>query len=185
MTSTTKSLFQITDEMANLIEYGCSGDGEIATTQEEFNKMYDEIQLELTTKLDNTNGLIKSINSDVDLIDTEIKRLQALKKDRENKAEWLKRRIDFIIRQQFTNEDGDLDLIGLNAYKLKLPHSSISYRKSNSVAITNLNLVPTEMKTVKVEEIPSKIKIKEYLESINATECDYAKIQTSVNISIK
>jgi len=185
MTSTTKSLFQITDEMANLIEYGCSGDGEVAQTQEEFNKMYDEIQLELTTKIDNTNGLIKSISSDVDLIDTEIKRLQVLKKDRVNKAEWLKNRIDFVIRQQFTDEMGNVDLIGLNAYKLKLPHSSISYRKSNSVAITNKDLVPTEMKTVKVEEVPNKTKIKEYLESINATECDYAKIQTNVNISIK
>lgn len=185
MTSTTKTLFQITDEMTNLIEYGCNGDGEIPQTQEEFNKMYDEIQLELTTKIDNTNGIVKMIESESELIDKEIKRLQALKKSADQKVEWLKNRVDFVIRQQFTDETGNVDLVGLNAYKLKLPHSSISYRKSNSVTITNPNLVPTEMKTVKVEEVPSKSKIKEYLESINATECDYAKIQTNVNISIK
>lgn len=186
MTSTTKSLFQITDEMANLIEYGCNGDGEIATTQEEFNKMYDEIQLELTTKLDNTNGLIKSISSDVDLIDTEIKRLQALKKDRENKAEWLKGRIDFVIRQQFTDEDGNLDLVGLNAYKLKLPHSSISYRKSESVETSkDINDIPNEYRRVEVKESPDKTKLKEYLSTLPNRECEFAKIETKVNIVIK
>ena len=185
MSNITKTLYQITDEMSNLIEFGCNGDGEIAQTQEEFNLMYDQIQLELTTKLDNTNGLIKSIGKDVELVDSEIKRLQAIKKDREQKAEWLKSRVDYVIRKQFTNEDGEVDLEGLNKYKLKLAHSTISYRKSNTTEITNLDLVPTDMKTVTVEEKPSKTKIKEYLESNGMTECEYAKLQTNVNIVIK
>ena len=75
-----KNLFQIANEMTQLIEYGCDEDGIIAQTQEEFNGMYDNIQLELTTKIDNTNGIIKMITSETELIDTEIKRLQALKK---------------------------------------------------------------------------------------------------------
>lgn len=180
-----KSLFQIKDEMSQLIEYGCNGDGEIAQTQEEFNQMYDEIQLELTTKIDNTNGVIKMITSEVEMIDAEIKRLQALKKSAQQRNEWLKNRIDFVIRQQFTDEDGNVDLVELNKYKLKLPHSQISYRKSESVEIIDEDKVPKKYKTVVIEEKPNKTKLKEYLNTLSKRETKYAKIATNVNISIK
>ena len=180
-----KTLFQITDEMYQLIEYGCNAEGEIAQTQEEFNQMYDEIQLELTTKIDNTNGVIKMITSEVEMIDAEIKRLQALKKSAQQRNEWLKNRIDFVIRQQFTDEDGNVDLVELNKYKLKLPHSQISYRKSESVEIIDEDKVPKKYKTVVIEEKPNKTKLKEYLNTLSKRETKYAKIATNVNISIK
>ena len=76
-------------------------------------------------------------------------------------------------------------MVGLNAYKLKLPHSQISYRKSESVEVTNAELVPLDMKNVTVKEDISKTKIKEYLETQPNRECEYAKIATKVNINIK
>ena len=112
-----KNLFQIANEMTQLIEYGCDEDGIIAQTQEEFNEMYDNIQLELTTKIDNTNGIIKMIASDIALADTEIKRLEALKKDAKKHISWMTDRIDYVLRQQNTNEDGVLNIEGLPVYR--------------------------------------------------------------------
>ena len=180
-----KTLFQITDEMYQLIEYGCNADGEIAQTQEEFNLMFDQVQLELTTKIDNTNGMIKILEKDAELIDVEIKRLQALKKNVDNKAEWMKSRIDFVIRQQFTDEEGNVDLEGLAKYKLKLPHSVVSYRKSETTEVKVDGVIPNEYKTVVVKEDPDKKKIKELLKTLPNEENEFAYIKKKVNISIK
>lgn len=184
-----KTLFDLHDEMYQLMEYGCNADGEVAQTQEEFNKMYDEIQVEITTKIDNTNSIVKMIDGDNSLIDVEIDRLQRIKKQNENYSKWLTNRVDFVLRQQFTDEYGVLDVDALkDAVKnlnKKLKHSAISYTKSSSIEITNPDEVPTDMKTIKVEEAPSKTKIKEYLKSIDATECEFAKIKENLSIKIK
>ena len=184
-----KTLFQITDEMYKLIEYGCDAEGEIPQTQEEFNLMYDAIQLELTTKIDNTNCLSKSLKGEVALIDKEIERLQSLKKQKEQLSNWLLKRVDTVLKLQYTDEDGVLDIEGLKKavkeINKKLPHSSLSYRTSNSIEITNADLVPTEMKNVKVEEAPNKTKIKEYFGENEITECEYARIKTNYNLSVK
>lgn len=184
-----KTLFDLNDEMYQLMEYGCNADGEVAQTQEEFNKMYDEIQVEITTKIDNTNSIVKMIDGDNSLIDAEIDRLQRIKKQNENYSKWLTNRVDFVLRQQFTDEYGVLDVDALkDAVKnlnKKLKHSAISYTKSSSIEITNPDEVPTDMKTIKVEETPSKTKIKEYLKSIDATECEFAKVKENLSIKIK
>lgn len=184
-----KTLFDLNDEMYQLMEYGCNADGEVAQTQEEFNKMYDEIQVEITTKIDNTNSIVKMIDGDNSLIDAEIDRLQRIKKQNENYSKWLTNRVDFVLRQQFTDEYGVLDVDELkDAVKnlnKKLKHSAISYTKSSSIEITNPDEVPTDMKTIKVEEAPSKTKIKDYLKSIDATECEFARVKENLSIKIK
>lgn len=184
-----KNLFQIANEMTQLIEYGCDEDGIIAQTQEEFNEMYDNIQLELTTKIDNTNGIIKMITSETELIDTEIKRLQALKKQAVQRTEWMKARIDYVLRQQNTNEDGVLDIEGLKdmtkELNKRLLRSSISYRKSESVEIIDADKIPKKYKTIVIEEKPNKTALKEYLNTLPKRENKYAKISTNMNISIK
>ena len=51
-----KSLFEIQDAMMTLLEYSVDPDtGEIIETEEEFNELYNSIQIDLQTKLDNTN----------------------------------------------------------------------------------------------------------------------------------
>src|SRR5574344_656639 len=104
-----RNIFEIKDSMMNLIEMGFDDTtGEIAQTEEEFALMYDKIELELTTKIDNTNCLAKSLKGDNDLIDKEIERLQSIKKKNENLSKWLTNRVDTVLKLQHTDEDGVL-----------------------------------------------------------------------------
>lgn len=51
---------------------------------EDLQDTLDSIEADMNTKVDNTVGLIRSIEADTDAIDKEIKRLQALKKQKNN-----------------------------------------------------------------------------------------------------
>ena len=179
-----KSLFEIQDAMMTLLEYSVDPDtGEIIETEEEFNELYNSIQIDLQTKLDNTNCLQKMIDGEIDVIDKEIKRLTAEKKARERKREWLKNRVDYFVRSQFTDENGNLDTEGLNKYKLDLPHSKISYRKSDKVEVVDIKKLPKEYIKTKVEENPDKVAINNAIK--NGKEVEGAKIVTNYNIQIK
>ena len=185
-----RTIFQISDSMMNLVENNYDDTtGEIATTQEEFNLLYDSIELELSTKIDSTNGLVKSIKSESDMIDNEIKRLQELKKRREQTIKWLTERVDYVLKFQFTDDEGVLDVDGLkDAVKnlnKKLLHSQLSYRKSESVEIIDEDKIPKKYKRVEIKEAPDKTKLKEYLSTLPSRECKYAKIKDSLNLSIK
>lgn len=179
-----KNLFEIEQSMMNLLEYGVNDEtGEIVESEEEFNELYESIKLDIETKLDNSNCLCKVLDGEIEVIDKEIKRLAAEKKSRENKKEWIKRRVDNFIRRQFTNENGELDTEGLNAYKITLPHSKISYRKSDSVDVYSIDLLPTKYIKKKVEEIPDKTAIKNDIK--DGKEISGAKIITNYNIQVK
>ena len=68
----SKSLFEIQDSMMNLLEYNVNDEtGEIVETEEEFIELYNSIQVDLNTKLDNTNCLQKMIDGELDVIDKE------------------------------------------------------------------------------------------------------------------
>ena len=179
-----KNLFEIQESMMNLLEYGVNDDtGEIIETEEEFNALYDSIQLDLQTKLDNTICLGKLIDGELEVINKEIMRLTAEKKARERKKDWLKNRVDTFVRRQFTDENGNLDTEGLNNYKLSLPHSKISYRKSTSVDVYDINSIPKEFIKTKVESNPDKTAIKNAINS--GKEVKGAKIVTNYGIQLK
>lgn len=180
----SKTLFEINESMMNLLEYNVDDTtGEIIETEEEFDALYDSIQLDLHTKLDNTNCLQKMIDGEILVIDKEIKRLQAEKKARERKCEWLKNRVDYFVKSQFTDENGNLDTEGVNKYKLELPHSKISYRKSDSVEVFDIEKLPKEYIKTKIEENPDKVAIKNAIK--DGKKIDGAKIITNYNIQIK
>ena len=180
----SKNLFEINESMMNLLEYHVNDEtGEVIETEEEFNELYNSIQLDLHTKLDNTNCLQKLISGELEVINKEINRLTAEKKARERKIEWLKNRVDYFVKSQFTDENGKIDTEGLNKYKLDLPHSKISYRKSESVEITNQDLIPSKYIRKKVEEKPDKVAIKEDIK--NGKNISGAELITNYNIQIK
>ena len=180
----SKNLFDIQDSMMNLLEYHVNDEtGEIIETEEEFNELYNSIQLDLQTKLDNTNCLQKLIDGEIDVIDKEIKRLTAEKSARVHKKEWLRNRVDYFVKRQFTDENGNVDVEKLHKYKLDLPHSKISYRKSDSVEITDFNNLPKEYIKTKIEENPDKMAIKNAIKG--GKEVKGAKIVTNYNIQIK
>ena len=179
-----RTLFEIQDSMMNLLEYHVDDTtGEFIETEEEFNELYNSIQLDLQTKLDNTNCLQKMIDGEIDVINKEIKRLTAEKNAREKKKEWLKNRVDYFVKRQFTDEEGNVDTESIHKYKLDLPHSKISYRKSDSVEITNFDLIPSKFIKKKIEENPDKVAIKEAIK--NGKEVSGAKVVTNYNIQIK
>lgn len=179
-----KNLFEIQDAMMTLLEYAVDPDtGEIIETEEEFNELYNSIQLDLQTKLDNTNCLQKMIDGELEVIDKEIKRLTAEKSARVRKKEWLKNRVDAFVKRQFTDENGNVDEEGVHKYKLDLPHSKISYRKSDSVEVTDLETLPEEYIKTKIEKNPDKVAIKNAIK--DGKEIKGAKIVTNYNIQIK
>ena len=178
-----KSLFDIQDAMMNLLEYNIDEDGVLVETEEEFNELYNSIQLDLQTKLDNTNCLQKMIDGEIEVIDKEIKRLTAEKSARVHKKEWLKNRVDTFVKRQFTDENGNLDEEGMHKYKLELPHSKISYRKSDSVEVTDFENLPEEYIKTKIEKNPDKVAIKNAIKG--GKEVKGAKIVTNYNIQIK
>ena len=179
-----KNLFEIEQSMMNLLEYGIDDEtGEIIETEEEFNELYNSIQLDLQTKLDNTNCLQKMIDGELEVIDKEIKRLTAEKSARVRKKEWLKNRVDAFVKRQFTDENGNIDEEGVHKYKLDLPHSKISYRKSDSVEVTDLETLPEEYIKTKIEKNPDKVAIKNAIKG--GKEIKGAKIVTNYNIQIK
>lgn len=180
----SKTLFEIEEQMYNLLEFNIDSEtGEIIETQEEFDALYDSIQLDLQTKLDNTICLSKLIDGEIDVIDKEIKRLTAEKSSRVRKKDWLKNRVDTFVRSQFTDENGNLDTEGLNAYKLNLPHSKISYRKSTSVDVYDIDSIPKEFIKTKIETNPDKTAIKNAIN--NGQEIKGAKIVTNYGIQLK
>ena len=180
----SKNLFDIQDSMMNLLEYHVNDEtGEIVETEEEFNELYNSIQLDLQTKLDNTNCLQKMIDGELEVIDKEIKRLTAEKSARVRKKEWLKNRVDAFVKRQFTDENGNVDEEGVHKYKLDLPHSKISYRKSASVEVTDLETLPEEYIKTKIEKNPDKVAIKNAIK--DGKEVKGAKIVTNYNIQIK
>lgn len=179
----SKNLFEIQDAMMNLLEYGVDEDGVIIENEDEFIDLYNSIQIDLNTKLDNTNCLQKLIDGEIEVIDKEIKRLTAEKSARIRKKEWLKNRVDYFVKRQFTDEDGNIDEDGVHKYKLELPHSKISYRKSDSVEVADLATLPEEYIKTKIEKSPDKIAIKNAIK--DGKEIKGAKIVTNYNIQIK
>lgn len=178
------NLFEIEQSMMNLLEYGVDDStGEIIETEEDFNNLYNSIQLDIQTKIDNSNCLCKLIDGELEVIDKEIKRLQTEKKSRENKKEWIKKNVDNFIRRQFTDENGNLDSEGLNKYKLELPHSKISYRKSESVEVNDVSLLPKEYRKEKIEVFADKVELKKVLKS--GKEINGAKLVTNINMQVK
>lgn len=177
-----KSLFQIEQSMYNLLNYGVDDEtGEYIDDPEQFYKLYDSIQLDLNTKLDNTNCLNKMLDGEIEVIDKEIERLKKEKARRERTKIMLTNRVDSFVRNQCMNEDGSLNKDKLAKFKLALPHSSISYRKSTSVLIDDESLIPDKFKHKEVTYKIDKNEIKKALKTEDVAGCS---LHTNYNIKI-
>lgn len=92
----------------------------------------DAIQASMDEKIDNTIGLIRSVEGDIDTVDKEIKRLQAVKKQREN----LKNKIKSYLQDM-------LDYRQLDNYRTS---KNYVFKKRNapSKSVTDEKLIPDE-----------------------------------------
>jgi hypothetical protein len=161
------NLFNIQHEYLLLINQIIENGGEI-TPQQELNLQITRDQLQ--DKGTNYAFVIKKLDAECDIIDAEIKRLTELKKVRQNACERLKSNISHAM--QIFEVD-----------KIESPLIKLSFRKSQSVNVADVNSLPNEYKTIKVTEQADKMKIKQAL--LNGEKIEGCEIVNNNNLQIK
>jgi hypothetical protein len=118
-----------------------------------------EIELALQINKDNFHSksenfayVTKQFDAEMDIIDNEIKRLQQARKSREKTIQRLKDTIE-------------LAMLTFDVNKIETPLIKISFRKSESVEVSDVNDLPNEFKVIKLTETADKLKIKDALKS--------------------
>lgn len=161
------NLFNIQHEYLLLVNQIIENGGEV-TPQQELNLQITREQLQ--DKGTNYAFVIKKLDAECDIIDAEIKRLTELKKVRQNACERLKSNISHAM--QIFEVD-----------KIESPLIKLSFRKSQSVNVADINSLPNEYKTIKVTEQADKVKIKQAL--LNGEVIEGCEIINSNNLQIK
>ena len=84
---------------------------------------------------------------------------------------------------KYTNEDGVVDTDSLNKFKMETPRMKLSYRKSDSVDVYDIDSLPKEYIKEKVEVSADKTALKKDIKS--GKEINGAKIVTNLNMQVK
>ena len=161
------NIFNIQSEYQQLVNQLIENQGEITP----------ELELALQINKDNFHSksenyayITKQFDGEIDIIDNEIKRLQQAKRSREKTIERLKATIE-------------LAMLTFDIDKIETPLIKISFRKSESVEVTDVNELPNEFKVIKLTESADKLKIKDALKSgMFISGCS---IKTNRNLQIK
>lgn len=161
------SLYTIEQNYLTLVENLIDNGGELTP----------ELETELAiTKQDlQTKGVcygfvVKQLESEVDVIDIEIKRLTALKKARNNSIDRLKNSLTQALNM-FEIEE------------LKTPLLKINFRKSESVEVTDINLLDADFVKTTITKAADKVAIKEAIKA--EIPVRGAVLLTNYNLQIK
>jgi len=161
------NLYQIENEYLQLSEMLIESEGELTPELEQALEINGN---NLKNKAVNYGYVIKQMEGNVDLIDAEIKRLQAMKKSRVNAAELLKETIKTAMLMY------DLNTI-------EIPTLKLSFRKSESIEIINEAQLTEQFTTTKTTVTPNKVAIKEAIK--NGEVVEGAVLVTNLNLQIK
>lgn len=156
-------LYKINDEMLKILS--------VDITEENLEEMQNKflwLDKQKDEKINNTIKYIKSIEWDFENIDTEIKRLQELKKSKKSKIDSLKDLIQFV-----------LDWATFESHVCK-----IWYRKSEQV-IVDVDLEKISLNYIKIKETKSVDKVKAKKDIKAGKEINGIHIETIQNLSIK
>lgn len=162
-----QSIYQIQNEYQLIISEIINNEGEITPELETALTINKE---QLQSKAVDYSYVIKSLDSDCDAIDAELKRLQQLKKVRTNLAERLK----------------DTISNAMNLYeveKIETPLIKLSFRNSESVEITNESQLDACFIVTKTVTSPDKKAIKDAIKS--GVLVEGATISYNKNLQIK
>ena len=161
------SLYNIEQNYLNLVENLIENGGELTP----------ELETELAiTKQDLQNKgvcygfIVKELEGNIDLIDLEIKRLNALKKPLVNSIDRLKNNLSQAMQMFEVTE-------------LKTPLLKINFRKSESVEIADLNLLDSNYIKVVTTKTADKVAIKDAIK--NGENVQGAVLVTNQNLQIK
>lgn len=176
------TLYDIDQRLLCLETYGVDSEtGEVAITEEDFQRMYDGIQMEMQEKLINTACYIKNLKSDIEQFKAEEERLKKRRQIKENFLNRLQESMDNIIKHRINNIEEDFD--GCNKWKIDVPQAKISYRKSTKVDVINESLIPkkykTTVETIKIskEDIATDLK--------NGLKVKGAQLVENLNLQIR
>ena len=145
---------------------------EAAETPEEIEAIQNTLEmldLSIEEKIENTAKYMVNVEGDIQGIKAEIDRLNKIKKSKESTIETLKNNIEYSMKQK-----------GIE--KLEVGTFKAGYRKSESVEITNLDVIPADFIT-KVEIKADKTAIKKALKAGETV--DGAEIKVNQNFYIK
>lgn len=175
------SLYEIDQRLLNLQTYGVDSEtGEVAVTEEDFIRMYEEIQMDMETKFVNTACFIKNLRSDAEQIKAEEDRLKKRRQAKENFASRLEKSMDTVIKHHLYNVDEEFDTV--NKWKLDKPQVRLSYRKSTKLDVYDESLLSDDYKTT-VETV--KIDTDKIKKDINnGVEVNGAQIVRNLNLQI-
>lgn len=144
---------------------------EAAETPEEIEAIQNTLEmidLSIEEKIENTAKYMVNVESDIQGLKTEIDRLTKIKKAKENAVERLKNNVEYAMKQK-----------GLE--KLEVGTFKAYYKKSESVEITNLDVIPADYTRVEIKA--DKVAIKKAIKAGEVV--DGAHIQTNMNFYIK
>lgn len=143
-----KSLYKIDRELIALLEAIAEQEGEITPEQDEQLAIN---RYELETKAVDYSMAILQLNAWVEMADKEAKRVTAIKNAYKKTSETLKQRITDAMERYDIKEVKDATI-------------KVSLRKSVQTIIDDLDQVPKQYKTVKVETTPDKTAIKKAIQ---------------------
>ena len=161
------SIYQIEQSYNQLAEELIDNGGELTPELSEALAITEE---QLQNKSVAYSFVIKEMDGEVEIIENEIKRLQAMKKARENASQRLK-----------DNIKNAMDLFNID--EIKTPLVKINFRKYKAVEVDDVNNLSAPYKVVKVTEQADKAAIKSALES--GIEIPGCRIIENRNLQIK
>lgn len=140
------SLYNITDKFIEIMDK--VQDGEI--TEEEYNELGQELAVALQNKSIGIIGYIQNKEALINAVDTQIKRLQELKKAESNSIDKFK---------QYVKEN--MEKLGIQKLETEIGKMSIT-KNPISIEIQNENEIPAKFKQEVVTTKIDKIAIKNY-----------------------
>lgn len=161
------SLYQIRAEHLYLLKLIEESEGEL-TPEIEAGLMLSQDQFQ--EKAVSYGFVLKTFDNTTDVIAAEIKRLQELKDKSEKRKELFKQRLSEA-------------MIQFGVEKIETPLLKLSFRKSESVEITDENLLPDDYKIEKTTYSPDKTKIKYYIKEGSIV--PGAELITKQNLQVK
>lgn len=118
--------------------------------KENYNYIMEFLKEELESKSSNIIKYIRNVSLEVEVLSQEEDRLEKLRKQKEKKVNSLKKYLTDI-------------LLNLDKNKIETELGNLGLRKSVSVAIDNLDLIPKKYIQKKIELVPDKRMLSELL----------------------
>ena len=163
------NIYEINKAIEDILEDGFSVDeetGEILFDESDLNAL----DAEISEKIENVACYIKNLTADISALKEEEKNLSTRRKQKERKIDSLKGYINYA-----------MELSGRKS--LESPRCKVSFRKSSSVEVPDINALDEDYITKTIEIKPNKVAIKEALKEGKTVEG--AEIVERQNLLIK